>query len=260
MGTIRIPGGLPNTRPWRKVVALIADGAAAGVVAQATAEASMTWLEKNRNDPGFGRVVFLLAKVILAARTDDFAATLAAHGIVVPTDPSLFDLTAGFTAAVRDWQREARIPHTDLAEMGWAAATESLTAVVGSRATDLYSTPGAVQDAVRALATQAGFATLSHDFFTRLARRYLLYHLDRELPYHVGGNGRFADHAARKAFDADLEAHCGEAATVIRRYAFDWYSKAKFEDEISEPRAKRFASHCLQKLADVLREREVVNG
>ena len=47
---------------------------------------------------------------------------------------------------------------------------------------------------------------------------------------------------------------------MIRRYAFAWYSKARFEDGISEPRAKKFASHCLKKLADVLRTQRAVDG
>ena len=160
MGTIRLGHQLPNTRPWRRVIGCIADGAGADAVARATADASMTWLEKNRADPGFARVVFLLAKVVLAARTEDFSAGLASHGMAVPAEPTLFDLTAGFAAAVRDHQRSLPTPHTDLGEIGWAAGVETLTAVVGDRAADLFATPGAVRDAVRDLSTQSGFSTL----------------------------------------------------------------------------------------------------
>ncbi|MBN9517036.1 hypothetical protein J0H58_00730, partial [bacterium] len=136
----------------------------------------------------------------------------------------------------------------DLGEMARLAAAETLTALVGDHAADLFPGGAEVHDAVRGFATRNGFAALAHDFFARFVRRFLLYHLGRELSHHVGGNGRFRDPAGHAAFVADLDVHCREAAVIVRDYAGGWYAKARFEGGVSPARARGFAAYCLVKL------------
>ncbi|MDB5308817.1 MAG: hypothetical protein JWO38_3019 [Gemmataceae bacterium] len=139
--------------------------------------------------------------------------------------------------------------------MAVLAAAEAITACVGTRSTGLFPTGEEVHRAVRDLSTQNGFATLGHDYYARFIRRFLLYHLGRELSQHVGGCGRFADHAAHTTFVADLEAHCRETAVIVRTFVGGWYVKAKFEQGITERQARGFSAYCLEKLRGELARR-----
>lgn len=239
---------------------LIADGGDVAAIAGATSVAAASGLERAQKDAGLGRVIYLLAHIPLAGRKADFEAALEKLGIEVPTEPSVFDLTSGLDGALRTWHRKVGIHRSDLAIMAHLAATEALNRCVGNRARSLFPGDVDVPRAVRGLATAGGFAELAHEFFSRFTRRYLLYHLDRELPLHAGGNGRFSEHAERRRFDADLETHCREAALIVRDYAGVWHGKANFEDGITPERAQRFADHCLKKIAAELAVRGGLDG
>jgi hypothetical protein len=254
MGSNRL-GRLPDSKPWRNVVGHIAEGAGAAVVAAATSAAAVSGLERGRWDRGVAHVIFLLARTAVAARQPRFEDELSALGIAVPPAPTLFDLTAGFTTALQDWHAANPGARTDLGEMATLAGAESITFCVGDRAAGLFPTGAEVQDAVRDLSTLNGFAAFGHDYFARFTRRFLLYHLGRELSQHVGGVGRFADSSAHTAFVADLETHCREAAVIVREYVGKWYSKAKFETGISERRAQDFSAYSLEKIRRELKVR-----
>ena len=248
MGHARLGDSLPNTRPWRKVVGHIADGVGAAGVAQATAEAAGAALNAAQRDPAMARIVFLLAKTVLAAREEDFCAELERHGIRVPSSPSIYDLTAGFSDAFHEWHSTSRVLRTDFGEMAELAATEAMTRCANERSLQLIPTGDELQNAFRALSTPKGFSRLAHEFFARFTQRFLHFHLDRELPHHMGGNGRFPDRKARNEFVEDLETHCREAALIVKQYSADWFSKANFEDGITESRAKIFSQTCIKKL------------
>lgn len=251
MGHIRL-GQLPDTKPWRAVVAHIAGGESAAVVAASTSTAAVRGLERGRTDRGVARVIFLLARSALAARQTDFAVALEGIGITVPPEPSLFDLTAGLTTALQNWHCANPGARTDLGEMATLAATETLADTVGDRTVGLFPTGEEVQTAVYEFSTLNGFARLGHEYYARFIRRFLLYHLGRELSQHVGGCGRFADHVAHAEFVADLSTHCREAAVIVRRYAGKWYDKKRFETGITEAQARYFSSRCLEKVRDEL--------
>src|SRR5689334_2392343 len=112
MGHIRL-GTLPNSKPWGTVVAAIADGATAAAVAGATTKAATRGLKLSEADPGVARVLYLLAHTALAARRADFAVALGEVHITVPDVPGVFDLTAGFAAAIRQWHLDTRKAQTD---------------------------------------------------------------------------------------------------------------------------------------------------
>lgn len=259
MGHNRL-GRLPDTRPWRRVVEHIASGESAAVVAGSTSAAAVAGLLRGKWDRGVAHVVFLLARTAVAARRSNFAAELARLDIVIPAGPSLFDLTAGFTSAVQSWHSAHPGVRTDLGEMAALAAAESITHCVGDRAAGLFQSGGEVHSAVRDLSTLNGFAALGHDYYARFTRRFLLYHLGRELSQHVGGCGRFADSAAQAGFVADLDVHCREAAVIVREYVGRWYSKARFERGITERQAQNFSSYCLEKLRRELARRGAGHG
>lgn len=132
-----------------------------------------------------------------------------------------------------------------------------MTRCVQRRTSKLFSTTDGIQSEVRDLSTRKGFAALYHEFFSRFAFRFLMYHLGRELSLHVGGHGRFADRPAHTAFVRDLEIHCHEATLVVRDFAGDWYKKNHFETGITENQAVGFAAHCFTKLGDEIERRGV---
>jgi hypothetical protein len=256
MGHQRV-GALPDTEPWRKVVAYIADGEDVAAVAAATIRAAAAGLSLAREDPGCAYCVQLLDAVVQAARQDDFARALRDSGLDVPERADVFDVTAAFAEAADGYLRSCRL-RTDPGEMAQLAALETLAALLGGRSDNLFgASVDEVARAARTLSTRAGFGTLAHDFLARFTRRFLVYHLSRELPLHVGGNGRFADPAEHNEFLDRLEVHCREAAAIARDFAADWYSKAHSPAGagVTPKTTRGFFAKALSKLRDELRIR-----
>jgi hypothetical protein len=280
---------MPRTEPYRRVVALLGDsaggGGAAGVtpgtlaeVADATLDASLDGLELAKGDEGLAHCVYLLVRVTRAAREADFLVALDRAGVPTPAgisglpdvpipggadDYRLFDLTCGFTAAVDRHLRDTRA-RTDVGELAQLAAAESLSALCWGEDEVLFDlkrggTGGdapAVQEPLRNLSTRNGFARLAHDFFARLIRRYLEYHLSRELPNHVGPNRRFRDVDEHNDFLRALDEHCRRSTRVMREFAGDWYSLHNFKGDVSVAKARGFAAHALDKVRDALAYQE----
>ncbi|MBI3865344.1 MAG: hypothetical protein HY290_26005 [Planctomycetia bacterium] len=248
-------GYMPDTAPWREVIALIADGSAVAKIADATLDAAQRGLKLAYDDPGLGYAAYLLSKVVLAARESNFQAALSTAGISVSANPGLLDVVGGFSQAMDQHLRRTGA-RTDIGEMAQLAAVESLTSLVGERSTSLFGTTAAeVKSGVRELSTMNGFGTLAHDFFARVTERFLTYHLSRELSCHVGPNERFKSVSEHTGFLGELRNHCRQAALIVQKFAAGWYSKAKFEDGISQRKAQNFANYALKKLRDEMRVR-----
>jgi hypothetical protein len=261
MGHQRI-GTLPDTAPWRRVVAVLADDAGAPAVAAATTRAATAGLERARDDEGLVHSLLLLARLARAARADDFAEALRDAGLLVHDQPDLFDLAAAFTDTA-DRHLATTRGRTDIGEMAQLAAVESLAARLGERGARLYDTsPAEVRQAARELSTASGFGALAHDFFARFVHRFLGYHLGRELSLHVGSNGCFVDPAEHNHFVARLEVHCREVAAIMRDFAATWYSKANSPrgKGLTPTSARGFVNKTLEKLADELRTRGERDG
>jgi hypothetical protein len=259
MGHIRL-GTLPDTAPWRRVVALIADAADVATVAGATTEAAQQGLDRASDDPGLAYCFWLLTQTALAARQRNFGKALCDAGLPVPPEPGVFDLVGAFSDTIDNHFR-ATDGRTDLGEMAQLAAVESLTDLLTQRSANLFgTTPPEVQRAARELSTEAGFATLAHDFFARFTRRFLAYHLGRELSLHVGGNGRFPDPGQHDVFVRDLGTHCRETAAIMKTFAGEWYSKHNFEGGITPRKARGFVAQALKKLRNELERRGARHG
>jgi len=259
MGHLRL-GSLPDTAPWRQVVQLLAEGADVSEVVIATTEAALEGLDRAHDDDGLAYTVWLLAQTVLASRSKNFSGALATVGVHTVSEPDVFDIAAGFTEAVDRHLLEGK-SRTDLGEIAQLAGVETLSAQLARRSANLFETTHTeVQAAARECSTQKGFADLAHNFFACFARRFLTYHLSRELSNHVGGNGCFAEPEEHSAYLDKLDIHCREVAGVARRYAGEWYSKTNFEGGITPSKARRFANHVLKKLRDGLLVREARHG
>jgi hypothetical protein len=221
---------LPDTPPWRRVVRLIADGASASTVAQATTAAATAGLDLIGPELGLA---------------------LRRVGIDTVPGPEVLDVTTALAAAV---DAHARLRNTtDLGEMARLAAVQTLDLLLSVPGRGpFYTTPEQVHEAARRLATPAGFGELFHEYFTAFAHRFLTYHLGRELSFHVGGNGRFADTEAHQRFVWDLHDHCRQATAAIRDRAADWFSRFSTPAGMTPGRVQRFVGGCLTQLRDGL--------
>lgn len=254
MGHIRL-GALPQTRPWRQVVGLVAGSGSATAVADATMDAATRGLEIASRDEGLRHTLWLLTQITLAARQPDFAGALRQIGVPVPDSPGVFDIVGGFSEAVDDHLRRAG-DRTDIGEMAQMAAAETLTALCSSKAASLWETTAVdVKEAVRSFSTQGGFSDLAHDFFSRLTQRYLTYHLSRELSVHVGPGKRFSDISQHTEFLDHLNTSCRQAALIVKEFAGGWYSKTNYESGITPIKARNFAWVALKKIRAELKVR-----
>ena len=259
MGHIRV-GTLPGTRRWRQVVGIIADeSSGVGAIAAATMKAAEKGLEIAATDEGMRHSIWLLAQITLAAKEDDFSAALGRIGVDVPDGPSVFDIVGGFSESVDDALQQSH-GRTDIGEMAQMAAVETLTTLCAARSTTLFGTTAAdVQNAVRSFSTRAGFSDLAHDFFSRFTRRYLTYHLSRELPQHVGAGQRFVDPQSHSEFLQSLNTHCRQAALIVKEFSGGWYSKTNFETGITPTKARNFAHVAMKKMRAEFRRQGEVN-
>jgi hypothetical protein len=254
MGHSRL-GTLPDTSRWRKLVGLIAGGADVAAVADATMHAAETGLKLADGDEGLKHTFYLLSQVALASRQDDFLVALKDAGITIAHEPSVLSLVSSFTSAVDDHLRQTR-SRTDIGEMAQMAAAETLTSLLRERSKSLFGTTSAeIKDAVREYSTTAGFANLAHDFFSRFTQRFLIYHLSRELPNHVGEGKRFRTPAEHSQFVDRLKAHSRQAAVIVQQFAGGWYSKTNFEGGITPRKAQGFVHVALKKLQKELKLR-----
>jgi hypothetical protein len=261
MGHIRL-GELPRSRHWDQVVALIAGGAHARQVANATIRAAEKILQRVFDDQGLVHALYLFLHLPLAARSPDFAATLRKLGLGVSGAPGLMEILGAFTDAV-DALMPNNLGRTDLGEMGQMAAVETFASVLSPRTEGLFGTPPEeVQRAFAALATAHQVSQLGRRFFARLIFKCLDFYLSRSLSDHVGEGQRFATLREVGDFYQALETHCGEAARVVEIFSGDWFSKHRWEtgDNIGRDRVAGFAHGAMAKLLDELKRGNQSDG
>jgi len=267
--------GMPRTGRYKQLIAMLGDSAGGNAadapapspgtlaqIADATLDASIDGLELARSDEGLAYCIYLMFRVTRAARQQAFLLALEQVGVPTPatisglpdvpiiTDPAeytVYDLTSGFTAAVDRHLRSVRA-RTDVGELAELGAAETLSvACTGKSNTlfDLSPSPPSVQASLLPLSTGAGFGRLAHDYFARFIRRFLDYHLSRELSNHVGGSRRFRDVDTHNDFLRQLGEHCHSATGIMRGFATGWYAKRTRLREITLEQAKGFAAHAL---------------
>jgi hypothetical protein len=249
-------GFLPRTRPWRKVIGLLEDGAAADQLSAATYQAAKGGLKTAAQDVALVHSFWLLTQIPLAAHKENFAQELQGRGLNVSNKPTLLEIASAFSDTVERYARRHG-GRTDLGEMAQLAATESLTALSSEKTPTLFGvTASAVQKSLGKFSTEQRFGVLARDFFARLTRRYLMYFLSRELPKHVGEKRRFHNIEDHTEFVQALETHCVQTSLIVERFAGEWFSKTEYVSGITEERAKGFVYVAMKKLGAELAMRE----
>ena len=254
MGHTRL-GTLRMTRSWKRVIAMLEEGADLSAVAAATEKAAQGWLKEMKTDPALIQALWLLTQLPLAARSENYVGELRARGIDVSEAPSLMELVGAFTDAVDSQIRDLG-GRTDLGEMAQFSATETLSALVGERMPSLFgTTPEDVRRELAALGTKKQFGTLLRDFFARLTHRHLTYYLSRVLSDQVGGDGRFQDVTEHREFNDALRQHCHEASAIVEDFAGGWFSKTEWKSGITPEKTGAFAHVAFKKIGAELRKR-----
>lgn len=253
MGHMRI-AGLPDTKPWGHVVGLLADKASAAQVVVATATASVRGLNLAANDEGVAHSFWLLNQVPKAAEQPSFVDGLREAGVSVEADPGLFDLASGFSAAV-DHYLDQGARRTDLGEIAQLAAVTSLTELLGHDAPLPHAADAhQLQQLARQFGGQGGFATLAQDFFTQFSKRFLLYHLGRELSQHFCPNGRFHSVDEHHQFLDQLDAHCRQATSFVHDFATDWFRTHDVKEGLTPQKSRHFTHRSLKLLTEELKQ------
>jgi len=148
MGHIRL-GKIPTNKKWKDVVGLIALEVDADLASRKTlsddieriaskalnaAEAGLTIAVQ---DKGLRYTFYLLTQLVLATRQPDWEQRLARCGVHLPSDASLFDLTAGIQNSIDDYiSRHGRA--TDISEMAQQAAGQAISILVEPRTRNAF--------------------------------------------------------------------------------------------------------------------------
>ena len=259
MGHIRL-GRLPRTRPWERVIGLLAHGAPVNDVAAASAKAAEVALTEAASDPALVHAIWLLTQLPLAARSNDYSGSLERLGIKAGKDPSLLAVVTAFQRAVDDHVRH--VPgKTDLGEMAQLAAAESLSTFVARDLPGLFDVNADdVKLALGKLAAPDRFARLARDFFSRLVWRSLEYFVSREIANHVGPGRGLRSIESHVEFRQALEQHCREASLIVEAFAGGWYSKTNFNGGITPKKAAGFAHVAFKKLRAELSARAATDA
>lgn len=248
--------GASRARKWATVVGLIRGGADAAQIANATISTAETGLKHAANDQGLIEAVWLLTRLPLAARSDDFVDALRNCGLSVSETPSLIEIIGAVSAAI-----DARIPNcrsrSDFGELAQASVAETLSEVVGVRLPSLFdSTTADVQRELSNLATTKQFGIFAKDFFARFTNKCMDYFLSQILADQVGEGARFRNLAEQAEFSAKLADHCKQIATITQVYAGEWFSKHEWQSggDITRDEAKGFTSYAMTKLIRALKQ------
>ncbi|MCB9743879.1 MAG: hypothetical protein H6740_14870 [Alphaproteobacteria bacterium] len=247
MGHSRL-GLLPRTASWRKVIDLIAEDGDAAEVAHATLEAARREFYEAGDDPGVVYVVWLLTQLPIAARAENPAEQLRELGLELSPQSTALEFSTAFGEAVEDHFYDMESPHSDVAEMARLSAIKTLYDTLEGPSSDLFDRGAALAAGLSDLSTVARFGALSRAFFANLTERVLGYYVSRELPVHVGGEHRFSNVQEQSSFEEALALRARQASLIVEQFSGEWYSLAKFRNDVTQERTAKFVSKALRKL------------
>jgi hypothetical protein len=260
MGT-RGLGELPDTRNWRRVIALLEKTDDPAKVADATSQAAQRGLELAKRDEGVAKVIFQFMNTVWSSRKENFREALADLGVRLSPEPSLLDLVGAFDEGLDRSLR--RVGHrSDLAEMARFSAVDALTDICRQETGRLFGlTIDDTQAVLKAYATPARFAAVGQNFFGKFLYRFLDYHLSRELPNHIGRGKQFASVRTCESFKNALALHCHQTARIVKEFAGCWPSATEFREGITVENVQtKFVPVAFKKIRSELKQRSGVNA
>lgn len=256
MGHTRL-GRIPKLRKWQDVVAAFSanQGSSAETVsrvADLTLAAAEPALARAANDPALQQCFYAMAKLVLAAREDDWQGALRGAGFDVPSNASVFDLATALHGYVDD-ALLAQGRTSDVGEIALRAMGQAIVESAEPSSRTLFgTTPDDVRRAVYDLSTKKGFASLGQHFFGNFLARFLNSYVSR-ISATAAGTDKVGGVADLTKFNADLNHHCVQSARILRDFCGEWYSKTEYERGIDPENSARFVGVAVGKLAAELR-------
>jgi len=265
MGHTRL-GSIPTARKWAEIVAQLAEveeGVVVNelqpsdimVIAGQTLDAAETGFNKAINDTGLQYTFYLLTRLVLTSREENWERQLSRLGINISEDDSLLALTTEIHKAI-DHHVSIHGRPTDISEMAQQAAGEAIATLAATKASTLFGA-GRVElkTALKDLSTKKGFSKLGHKFFGRFMSNFLNFYLSRITATHVGGR-KLQNVADLDRFNKNLQLHCDQTAKIVRDYCGEWYSKTQFKEGINLDNTSNFVAVAVKKLrAEMKRQR-----
>jgi hypothetical protein len=254
MGHNRL-GSLPRTLKWRQVIELIgADSANANRVAAITADAADERFREAGNDPAVAYCVWVLARLVVAARAPNFVQAINGLGITAQPNSTVPELVSLIGEHVR--REQAGLPwQGHFGDFAALALRTALTETIATQGRTLFgSTSEDVHRAFQAYSSSTRFGELARRFFADFTSRALQSFVDRELRRHIGTDA-VPTVSSSTAFLEALNTHSWQASVIVQRFAGDWHSKSNWESrgEISREEVQRFVGQSLRKLRSELR-------
>ncbi len=256
----RLLGKLPQTRNWKKVIALLSATDDPAAIARETSKAASRGLNLAKSDPGVIDAVYTLISTTLAANKSDFQSALEEIGISIPKEASLLDVVGAFNKTL-DQDMLRRGHRSDLAEMARQAAVETLTEMCSKETGSLFGvTMKDTQQTLKKYSTPTNFGLLGESFFGKFLFRFLDYHLSRELPNHIGSKKQFQSIRDCQIFKEALNLHCLQTARIVREFSGGWQSSTEYHEGVTRNNVgTKFVPVAFKKITDELKLRGGAN-
>jgi len=224
---------LPNTPKWRKFTYLLKDKAPIPALAYAAFYAAAAGISKSFNDIAVKTSFNLLVETIShAGRGTAFPKHLT--GSKREDVDSLPRLANNLTKRLEQQSGSER-PETDAARMARLAASEALIAIASYNYPDPFeNTSEQINSTLLSFYKQRGVLGIAKEYISRYSIRYIHYFINRELPYHIGGDRLLSGIEAYEKFLISFNAHYIESAIVIEKsdkQLQDYYSLFTLPDD-----------------------------
>ncbi|MCK4656907.1 MAG: hypothetical protein KAT85_07725 [candidate division Zixibacteria bacterium] len=247
MGHIRI-GRMPMTQRWKDVLRLLAERASESDIADACLKAAEASIKRIPNDGGFLDALTTIFEFADAIRSPNMLAELRLKGFRLTNNPSLFDLSSALKDRI-DEVTHLSSSKSYVGEITQNSFSESLYSFVSRELPTLFgNTPENEREVVRRQFTGNRFRNMMHEFYSNLTRRYLMYHLGRELPKHIGADRRFANLDGHSEFGKAFNVYVRQSVRITEEFTPGWFSKARWEDSISQDSVSRYAHFAFKKI------------
>lgn len=252
MGHERV-GALPRTRPWRKVVAQIADASGSDKevadIAEATLRNVRNRLQRVQEDQGV-QAAFKFLLCLINARPSTARPSSELPNVDLTSNPSLLQIVVNLHQWV-DQQRQSQ----EYAEIVKRAASDTVAIWSEKQALQpgLIGGPVTAEEIWRRAANPAGFCEVARVFLAKFTERYLKYFLDREASAASHAVHRRDEFSSQLAGHIDVVSqHAFETAKIAQSFAAGWYHQHARGEIPSDVEISRFLSLAFSKIREEL--------
>lgn len=248
MGHTRL-GVLPKTRRWKEVIGMLDTGADLQDIALASFCAAHSGLEQVPGDPGFAIVLTTVFKFIQAAQSSNARAALADAGFGIPHAAGALDYVGALRAKIDSALESGQIK-SDTAEIAQNSFSSALLTAISSDLPSLFAaSPDESAKAVSQSIKGQALKALMHEFYSDFTKRYLTYHLSRELPSHVGVEQYFTNLDSHAAFNSALDLYLRQTVRISDEFTPGWLGKTMYQGALDESSVQRYAHAAFKKIA-----------